>query len=225
MAHRARSDRHPRDFSSKEGSIPTISFDHFFTKAGESSTDTDAVISLVLVDSRTGFLGCMPMNGKAQFDLATKEVIAFCHQTSGYNDVMWRCDNEPSVLQLQRLVLQTRHQMGVQTQACTPSAYQHGNALAENAVQRIRGLAGSLMHSLQLKLGVAINSNHALWTWRMRHAAWILNRFNPHQMLTAFEVIYGKIYHGQACEFAGPVLGYAKTHFTRAIQRGSACCL
>ena len=88
------------------------------------------------------------MNGKAQFDLATKEVIAFCHQTLGYNDVMLRCDNEPSVLQLLRLVVQARQQMCLQTQACTPSAYQHGNALAKNAIQRIRGLAGSLMHSL-----------------------------------------------------------------------------
>ena len=50
------------------------------------------------------------MNSKAQFDLATKEVIAFC-QTLGYNDVMLRCDNEPSVLQLQRLVVQARQQM------------------------------------------------------------------------------------------------------------------
>ena len=59
----------------------------------------------------------------------------------------------------------------------------------------------------------------------MRHAAWILNRFNPHQGLTVFEVVYGKAYHGQACEFAEPVLGYAKTHPTRAIRSGSACCL
>ena len=91
--------------------------------------------------------------------------------------------------------------------------------------QKVIGLAGSLMHSLQLKLGVTINSNRALWTWCMRHAAWILNRFHPHQGLTVFEVVYGKAYHGQACEFAEPVLCYAKTHLTRAIQSGSACCL
>ena len=38
-----------------------------------------------MVDSKTGYLGCVPMNSKAQFDLATKEVTAFC-QTLGYND-------------------------------------------------------------------------------------------------------------------------------------------
>ena len=149
-ARRARADRHPRDFSSKEGSVPAISFDYFFTKAGEDSQDPDALISLVLVDGTTGFLGCVPMSSKAQPDLAPKGIIAFC-PTLGWNDVMFRCDSEPSVLQLQRLVVQSRQQIGLRTQACTPSAYQYGHALAENAIQRIRGLAGSSMHSLQLQ--------------------------------------------------------------------------
>ena len=36
------------------------------------------------------------------------------------------------------------------------------------------------MHNLQMKLGnVVVSSNHALWTWSMRHAAWLLNRFKP----------------------------------------------
>ena len=68
------------------------------------------------------------------------------------------------------------------------------------------------MHSLQMKLGgVVISSNHALWTWSMRHAAWLLNRFNPHQGLTAFEVVYGKPYNGFVCEYGEPVLGFSKT--------------
>ena len=47
-------------------------FGPFLHEVGESSTDPDAVISLALVDSRTSFLGCVPMNGKAQFDLQQK---------------------------------------------------------------------------------------------------------------------------------------------------------
>eukprot|EP00435_Cladocopium_sp_Y103_P022455 s491_g5.t1 len=180
VAHRARADRHAHDFSSKDGSCPTISFDYFYTKAGEQRQDPDALVALILVDSKTGYLGCVPMSSKAQFDLATKEIIAFC-QTLGYNKVMLRCDNEPSVVQLQRLTVQARQQMGLETQACTPSAYEHGNALAENAIR----------------------SNV--------HAAWILNRYNPHQGLTAFEVVYGKQYQGQICEYGEPVLGFAKT--------------
>ena len=215
VAHRARADRHPHDFSSKKGSCPTISFDYFYTKAGEDSQDPDALVALVLCDSKTGYLGCVPMNSKNQFDLATKEVIAFC-QTLGYNDVMLRCDNEPTVLQLQRLVVQSRQQMGLRTQTCTPSTYQHDNALAENAIQRIRGLAGSIMHRLQLKLAATVSSSHALWSWCMRHVAWVLNRFNPHQGLTAYEVVYGKAYNGQVCEYGEPVFG-----FSRATMKGN----
>ena len=107
------------------------------------------MVASVLV-GRTGYLGRVPMNSKAQFDLATKKVIAF-GQALGYDDVMLRCDNEPSVLQLQRLVIQARLQMGPRTQACTPSAYEHGNAIAESGIQRISGLAGSLTHGLQTK--------------------------------------------------------------------------
>ena len=122
----------------------------------------------------------MPLSSKAQVDLATKEIIAFC-QTLGYNQVMLRCDNEPSILQTQRMVVQARQAMGLETLACTPAAYQHGNSLAENAIQRIGGLAGSLMHSLQHKLRVIINSTHALWTCCMRHSAWLLNRYKQFQ--------------------------------------------
>ena len=77
MAHRARADRHPRDFSSKEGELPTISFDYFYTKAGEVSQEPDALLTLVMVDNKTGYLGCVPMNSKNQFDLATKRDHSF----------------------------------------------------------------------------------------------------------------------------------------------------
>ena len=67
------------------------------------------------------------------------------------------------------------------------------------------------MHGLQTKLAVTVSSSHALWSWCMRHAAWILNRYNLHQGLTAYEVVYGKPYSGQICEYGEPVLGFAKS--------------
>ena len=76
---------------------PTISFDYFYTKAGEPSQEPDALITLVMVGNKTGFWGCVPVNSKSRFDLATKEVIAFA-QTLGYSSVPLRCDNEPLAL-------------------------------------------------------------------------------------------------------------------------------
>ena len=70
-----------------------------------------------------------------------RELIAFI-QALGYSDVMLRCDNEPSTVQVQKLTARTRQAMGLLTKIYTPAPYDHGNSLAENAVNRARGLAG-----------------------------------------------------------------------------------
>ena len=100
-----------------------------------------------------------------------------------------------------KLTVQARQQMGLETRFETPAAYSHGNGLAENAVQRIRGVACSLMHSLQGRLKVSFGTGHALWSWCLRHASWIINRYNPYKGITSHELVYGKAYTGQVCEY------------------------
>ena len=67
--------------------------------------------------------------------------------------------------------------MGLPTRESTPPPYAHGNGVVENALDRIRKLAGSLVHSLSNKVGVAFTTSHPIWTWAMRHASWLINRF------------------------------------------------
>lgn len=38
------------------------------------------------------------------------------------------------------------------------------------------------------------NSNHALWSWAARHAAWTLNRYQASRGVTSFELTQGKSY-------------------------------
>ena len=93
-----------------------------------------------------------------------------------------------------------------------------GTAWLENAVQRIKGLAGSLMHGLQMKLGgVVFSSNHALWTWSMRHAAWLLNRFNPHRGLAVFEMVFWK-----ALQWAGVRVRKACAWIFKDLDKGES---
>jgi hypothetical protein len=160
-----------------------------------------------MVDSKTGYLGCVPMNSKNQFDLATKEIIAFC-QTLGYNDVMLRCDNEPSVLQLQRLVVQARKQMGLRTQACTPSAYEHGNALAENGIQNQRSC---WKHHAWFTDETGSNSEHESCFVDLVYEAFSLGAQQVQPPSRTHSLRYGKPYTGQICEYGEPVLGFAKS--------------
>ena len=88
----------------------------------------------------------------------------------------------------------------------------HSNALAENAVNRIRGLACTLMEELQHLIKVKLNTDNPLWSWAARHAAWILNRYKAVRGATPYELIYGKPYRGVLAKFGEPVFSYLKTH-------------
>ena len=212
VAHRARSDQHHRDGSSAQGSTPVISFDFFYTRASGEVEDDSSLIAMAMVDNKTGYLGVVPLNSKAQFDLLTKELVAFC-STLGYNEVELRCDNEPAIMQVAKLTIQARQQMGLVTRLVTPAAYAHCNGLIENAVARIRGVGCSFMHSLQNRLKVQFGSGHALWTWAMRHAAWTINRYSPYRGMTSYEVVFGKPYEGLTCEYGEPIFGFIRSKY------------
>ena len=80
LAHRARSDKHERSGESHSGPVPTISFDFFFTKSDGKDAKGDEpnkITSLIVVDSHTSFVACVPLEGKAQLDHANREVIKF----------------------------------------------------------------------------------------------------------------------------------------------------
>ena len=67
-------------------------------------------LSLNVVDSLTGYISCIPLQSKNQLDHMNRELVQFI-QRLGYNSVILRCDNEPSILQLQRLATRTRQSM------------------------------------------------------------------------------------------------------------------
>ena len=85
-----------------------------------------------------------------------------------------------------------------------------GNSLAENAVQRVRGLAASMMESLAEKIGLRFQRQHPLWSWACRHAAWTLNRYQVLSGTTSFELTHGKAYEGKMCPFGEVVFAYSK---------------
>lgn len=67
------------------------------------------------------------------------------------------------------------------------------------------------MYALQERFKVQFGSGHALWTWAVRHAAWVINRYSPYRGLTSFEVLHGKPYSGLTCEYGEPVLGFCRS--------------
>ena len=194
LAHRARPDRHVRSGESHADATPTISFDFFYTKAdGQEEPDEntpDTVLALIMVCSQTSYTSCVPLQGKNQLDLMNRELIQFA-QRLGHSEIVLRCDNEPAILQLQRLAAKTRQSMGLKTRMTTSVAYDHGNSLAENAIARVRQLACSLMHQLHGRLGIQLSTSNAMWSWALRHSAFLISRFSVINGATPFELAFG----------------------------------
>ena len=213
IAHQARADAHRSTGAARQGGSPTVSFDFAYVKNvpdGREPKDISAVTCLVMTDSSTGFTHATPVRSKNQYQLMVQELLTFC-QLLGHTSLTLRCDNEPTLVQLMRMAVNARLSLGLPTKAFTPMAYSHSNSLVENVIGRARALAASLMHALSEKVGVCFSTNSALWSWAVRHACWILNRFSPAKAITAFELVYGNDYKGSLCQFGEPVFGYARS--------------
>ena len=210
ICFKARANRQLRDDSSRASETPTVSFDLAFTRSipeGVNPQDVSALPFLVMVDSASGYVGCVPLRSKGQLELMTREVLSFTAGL-GHAEVIFRCDNEPTMRQLLKYVVSTRLSMGLATRSVTPPAYSHGNSLVENVIGRLRPLASILMHSVRKRTGMDFSTNHALWTWAHRHAAWLMNRYGVVRNVTPFELVHKKHYTGSIAQFAEPVFGY-----------------
>ena len=163
--------------------------------------------------SQTGYIHCTPIKHKNQFDLMVRVRADHFQQLLGHTDLTFMADNEPTMRQLMRMTVNARLAMGLPTSSTTPPAYSHGNSLVENAIGRVRPLAGSFKHALGEKLGIEILTSSLIWTWAMRHAAWVINRFSvtAGHGTTGFELLSGKPYTGKICHFGEPVFGFQKS--------------
>jgi hypothetical protein len=167
------------------------------------------MISLVMVDSSTGYVHAAPLRSRNQWDLMVRELLGFAGLV-GHAEFVSMCDNEAALRQLQRMAVNARLSLGLATRATTPPPYSHGNSLVENAIGRIRPLAGTLIHYLSEQVGVEFSTNSPWWSWAFRHACWLINRFNANKGATAYELLYNKEYAGSIYNFGEPVFGFVK---------------
>ena len=93
--------------------------------------------------------------------MATSEIMG-CTQFLRHHAVCFQIGNEPTVRSILRYFFNERHALGLPTRIRASKIYGHSNALAENAVNRIRGLAATLMEQLQSRIGVKLNTSNGI---------------------------------------------------------------
>ena len=225
VKHRARPDQRRRSGQAREAG-PAISFNFAFTHAsgigplGSPEDDDGAQMGvaddesgalwLIAVCAETGYVLGLPLKAKSQLNLIAHESLSFT-QVLGHEEVTYYSDNEPTLRQVSRLLVQARGAMGLKTKMRTTKIYDHaGNSLVENAIQRVRSVAATLMENVAKHTGLRFNGQHPLWTWACRHSAWLLNRYQPVQGATSYELVHGRPYKGKLCQYGEVVFAYTK---------------
>ena len=119
VCFKARADRQCRNDSARISGTATVSFDLAYTRSipeGANQQGITALPFLVMVDSSTGYVGCVPLRSKGQLELMTREILSFTAGL-GHSEMIYRCDNEPTMRQLLKYVMSTRLSMGLPTRS------------------------------------------------------------------------------------------------------------
>ena len=132
--------------------LPVISWDFAFTgkscEGVDESSDQSKLTTLVMHDSHTGAVHCVPVNNKSQTRYMSQEVLRFINFT-GHGKVALRCDQEPTMLQIQKLVQRARQRLNLSTVIENAKVGDHGsNAAVEKAIDRVRNQASVYLHAL-----------------------------------------------------------------------------
>ena len=138
----------------------------------------------------------------------SSEILRFINFL-GYGDVMLRCDQEPTTLQVQNYVQRARQQLNLRTVVENSKVLDlGGNSAVEKAIDRIRQQAAVFLHHLVQKIGFDIPPHHPLFAWSFVHSAWVLTRFGVIAGQTPYELVSGHAYNSKLCEFGCPVMAF-----------------
>ena len=213
VSGKGKPDRHERNETRVQGrEIPVLSFDFGFTgkSLGDDQDEDESakLTTLILHDSHSGSVGCIPLRGKNDSKHAVREMVKYL-QYLGHGDICLMCDQEPSALAVQSLLQRTWQRMGFRVVVENSKVLDHGgNAWAEKSIDRIRTTAGVLIQQLEMNIGHEIPAKHPLFSWAFCHASWLIDRFVSKANVTAYELIRGHSYRGKLCQFGEPLMCY-----------------
>ena len=176
---RGRAERHHGEGCKEleDGSkVPVVSWDYYFLGARNRTTEAeveqlgDSPV-LVMHDGVTKsiFAHLIPAKG-VDFSSCEKveEMIVKDLDTLGYHRVVFRCDNEPSILALLRAVKLAW--TGDVVQETSAEGDPQSNGAAECSVNVVKGHVRSIKLAVESVSGVEVPADHDLLTWLVSYA-------------------------------------------------------
>ena len=210
-AYRARADKHLQARpESREHS--TVAFDFCFTERA-TGVKGDKLVVLIMKDVHAHAIAAIPTpakGGSIAYRYLVHEAVKFLN-FCGSNPVTLKSDSEPACLALRQGIKDLRSRVKLSTILEQTEKGDHQANPAEQAVDQIRQLTGTILAELEHKANCKISTMSPLHAWCWRHASWCHTRFARTDSPSAFELITGRPYQGKLVNFGEIVFGRVKS--------------
>ena len=179
-------------------------------------------LNLLAAESTTGWVAALPLvaKGAASVKRVAESMVRLSLQLAGGDEVVVQGDPEPAMKQVLNSVEACRTKLGLRTQVRLTAKDSHqSNGVVEKAVSTIRRLALTLKTHLEDRLKVAIGGQLAIFSWLLRHAAFLHNRFFvTNKTLPPIEIVFARRYQGRLLVFGEACLFHRPTKYKGDVQ-------
>ncbi len=207
---KAREDGHyTRDKSTNE--VPVISIDYGFM-SGKKKHDAEIEDELqiygtiiVIHDSKTKAIIAHSVPRKGINNGWIVEQINEDINNLGHSKIIVKCDQEPSIIQIQKGIAEIRSHETVPEVTLVGSSASNGPV--EHAIREVMGHIRTLKSNLEEELRVKVKQSDAIMTWMVNHAAMTITRYQiGRDGRTAYERVKGKACSKTMVQFAEKIL-------------------
>ena len=142
---------------------------------------------------------------KSSGEFLGKRVLAFMREFGcELEAVTVKTDNEQALVAVADMVARMRAVKGGVKMAMehAPVHSSRNNGVVERAVQSVQGMVRTMRSALEEKQGAKLEVDHAVWSWLVGYAGWMLTRGEVgHDGKTAYEQSRGKVTKIPGMEF------------------------
>ena len=158
-----------------------------------------------MVDRRSG---CSQSTVVMQKGTSDKYAVQCCVEfldRMAHPRIVLQTDPEPSIIAVARQVVAKRASPTVHRE--TPRKSHQSNGAIERYHQSMQGEVRTLKSVIEREASVKLTDVHPIDPWMIRHASWVLTRFQPKSNnSTAFSKLTGKHYSSEIAQFGEHVL-------------------
>ena len=169
-----------------------------------------------------GWVSALPLvaKGAASLKRVAEAMVRLTLQLGGGDEVVVQGDPEPAMKQVLNSIEACRTKLGLKTQVRLTAKDSHqSNGVVEKAISTIRRLGLTLKAHLEERLKIAVGAQMPIFSWILRHAAFLHNRFFvTNKTLPPYEVVFGRRYQGRLMVFGETCLFFRPTKYKGDVQ-------